>query len=118
MSMSDHIKQRVYKNFLPIRSPSPGKQQNWILLFYQSGRTSTHRNFFCLFAVEAAVHTVLICCTMCGIEQPKEQPEIGDRGSNPVAINQFFFSLLGSHVLVFFFHLLIFVILHGLFNLI
>ena len=42
---------------------------------------------------------------MCGTEQPKEQPQIGDRGSNPVVINQFliFFSLLGSHVLVLFF---------------
>ena len=42
MSMSDHIKQRVYNNFLLIRSPSPGKWQNWILLFYKSGRISTH----------------------------------------------------------------------------
>ena len=41
------------------------------------------------FGVEAAWHTVLICCTMCGTEQPKDQPQIGDRGSNPVAINQF-----------------------------
>ena len=57
---------------------------------------------------------------MCGTEQPKEQPQIGDRGSNPVAINQFliFFSLLGSHVIVLFFHLLIFFILRGLLHLI
>ena len=49
------------------------------------------------FGVEAAWHTVLTCCTMCGIEQPKEQPQIGDRGSNPVAINQFFvFFSIGS----------------------
>ena len=85
-----------YKNVLPIRSPSPGKLQNWILLFYQSGRTSTHTEIFYLFAVEAAWHTVLICCTICGTEQSKEQPQIGDRGSNPVAINQFlifFFSI-------------------------
>ena len=39
MSMSDHIKQQ---DFLPKRSHSPGKRQNWILLFYQSGKTSTH----------------------------------------------------------------------------
>ena len=34
--------------------------------------------------------------SMCGTEQPKEQPQIGDIGSNPVAINQFlifFFSI-------------------------
>ena len=52
---------------------------------------------------------------MCGAEQPKEQPQTGDRGSNPVAINQFliFFPLLGSHVFVLFFHLPIFFILRG-----
>ena len=45
-----------------------------------------------------AWHTILICCTMCGTEQPKEQPQICDRGSNPVAINQFliFFSVGSS----------------------
>ena len=39
-----------------------------------------------------------------------EQPQIDDRGSNPVAINQFltFFSLLTPHVLILFLHLLIF----------
>ena len=32
---------------------------------------------------------------MCATEQPKEQPQIGDRGSNPVAVNHFliFFSV-------------------------
>ena len=42
MSMPDHIKQQVLQEFLPKRSHSLGKRQNWILLFYQSGRTSTH----------------------------------------------------------------------------
>ena len=43
-------------------------------------------------------------------KQPKEQPQIGDRGSNPVAVNQIliFFSLFGPHVLILFFHSLIF----------
>ena len=47
---------------------------------------------------------------MSGAEKWKEQPQIGNRDSNPVAINQFliFLSLLGSHVLVLFSHLLIF----------
>ena len=40
------------------------------------------------FGVEAAWDTILICCKMCGTEQPREQPPKGDRGSNPVAINQ------------------------------
>ena len=41
------------------------------------------------------MHTLLICSTMCGTEQRKEQPKIGNRGSNPVAISQFliFFSV-------------------------
>ena len=41
MSMSDHIKQQVaYENFLPEKSRSYGIRQNWILLFYKSGRSS------------------------------------------------------------------------------
>ena len=64
-----------------------------------------------LFGVEAAWHIVLIRCTMCGTEQPKEEPQIGNRGSNPVAINQILiFFLLGPHVLVLFFQFLIFFI--------
>ena len=31
---------------------------------------------------------------MCDTEQPKEQPQISDGGSNPVAINQFLIFLL------------------------
>ena len=42
MSMSDHIKQQVVQEFLPKRSRSPRKRQNWILLFYQNGRRSKH----------------------------------------------------------------------------
>ena len=83
------LSNRFYKNFLP----------NGLILL-ENGKTG----FFCFtrvgepahiseisypFGVEAACHTVLICCTMCGTEQPKEQPQIGDKGSNPVAINQF-----------------------------
>ena len=43
-------------------------------------------------------------CTMCGKKQPREQPQKGDRGSNPVADNQYLiFFLYGPHVLVPFF---------------
>ena len=34
MSMSDHIKQQAVQEILSERSHSPGKRQNWILLFY------------------------------------------------------------------------------------
>ena len=42
MSIPNHIKQQVLREFFCQKSHSPGKRQNWILLFYQSGRTSTH----------------------------------------------------------------------------
>ena len=106
MSMSDHIKQRVLQlEFLPIRCPSTGKRQTGFFCFTRVGEPAHMSKVFYLFGVEVAWHTVLICCTMCGTEQPKEQPQIGDRGSNPVVINQFliFFSLMGQHVLVLFF---------------
>ena len=118
MSMSNHIKQQVLQEFFCQKG----------LLLLESGKT----RFFCSarvgdiskisypFGAEAAWHTVLICFTMCGTEQSKEQPQIGDRGSNSVPINQFLilFSLLGSHVLALSFHLLISFILRGLLHLI
>ena len=36
------MKQQVLQEFFAKRSHSPGKWENWILLFYQSERTSTH----------------------------------------------------------------------------
>ena len=93
MSMSDHIKQQVLQKFFAKKSHSPEKWQNWIIWFTRVGEPAHISKI-----VEAAWHTVLICCTMSSTEQPKGQPQIGDRGSNPVAINQFliFFFSIGS----------------------
>ena len=122
MSMSDHIKQQVLKGFFAKKvsfSWKTEKLDSFVLPEWENAAAHISKLSY-LFGVEAAWHTVLICCTMCGTEQPKEQPQIGDRGSNPVAINQFliFFSRLGPHVLVLFLHLLIFFILRGLLHLI
>ena len=90
MSMSDHIKQQVLQEFFANKvsiSWKMAKLNSFVLQEWEN------QQIFYLFRVEAAWHTVLICCTMCGTEQPKEQPQIGDRSSNPVAINQFFFSI-------------------------
>ena len=89
------LSNRWYKNFLPKRSHSPEKRQDWILLFYQSGRRSNYiENMSTL--VEAAWHTVLNCCTMYGTGQPREHPQIGDRGSNPGSGSQSVFIFIGS----------------------
>ena len=87
---------RFNKNFLPKRSHSPEIWQNWILWFTRVGEPAHISKISYLIGVEAVWHTVLICCTMSGTEQPKEQPQIADRGSNPVPLNQFlifFFSI-------------------------
>ena len=94
MNMSDHIKQQFYKNFFAKKvsfSRKTAKLDSFVLPEWENQHTSKISN---LLGVKAAWHTVLICCTMCGTEQPKEQPQISDGGSNPVAINQFliFFS--------------------------
>ena len=115
MSMSDHIKRQVLQEFSPKGSHSPGKRKNWILLFYQSGRTSTHiENILPAWSRGSVAHCFNLLHNL-WYRKPKEQPQIGDRGSNPVAVNQFliFFSLLGPHVLILHFHLLIFFILRG-----
>ena len=96
MTMSDHIKQRVLQELFANKvsfSWKTAKLDSFVLPEWENQHT--YSILFYLFAVEAAWNTVLISCTMCGTEQPKEQPQIGDRGSNPVAINQFliFFSI-------------------------
>ena len=40
--MSDHIKQQVLQKCFAKKVSFSWKTENWILLFYQSGRTSTH----------------------------------------------------------------------------
>ena len=84
MSMSDHIKQQVLQEFF-------AKKVSCILLengktgfccFTRVGEPAHISKISYLFRVEAVWHTVLICCTMCGTEQPKEQSQVGDRYSN------------------------------------
>ena len=91
MSLSDHIKQQVLQELFAKKVSFTGNGKTRFFRFTRVGEP-VHITKLCYsFEVEAAYHTVLICCTKCGTEQPKEQPQIGDRGSNPVAINQFFF---------------------------
>ena len=99
MSMSDHIKQQVLEEFFAKKA--------------SFSRKTAILDFFVLPEWENQ-HTYLtyLESSQCGTEQPKEQPQICDRGSNPVAINQFliFFSI-GSTCSRALFHLLIFFIL-------
>ena len=122
MSMSDHIKQRVLQEFFANKvafSWKTAKLESFVLPEWE--KLAHISKIFYLFGVETSWHTVLICCTICDTEQPKEQLQKGDRGSNESTCNQsvfIFFSLSGSHVFVLFFHLLILFILHGLLRLI
>ena len=79
------------------------------LIFLENGKT----RFFCFlkvgdtasilkrcysFCIEATWPTIFNCCTMCGTEQP----QLGNRDSNPVADNQFLIFSIGfkcSHFL-------------------
>ena len=81
--MSDHIKQRVLQEFFANKvffSWKTAKLDSFVVPC-RVGEPAHISKIFRLFVVEAAWHTVLICCIMCGTEQPKEQPQIGDRGS-------------------------------------
>ena len=55
---------------------------------------------------------------MYGTGQPREQPQIGDRGSNPGSGSQSVSFSIGPHVFALLFHLLTFIILRGLLHLI
>ena len=102
MSMSDHIKQQVVQEVFAKKVSFSWKTETLdSLILSELAETA---NIYSMFWVEAAWHNVLNCCTMCGTQQPREQLQIGDRGSNPVVANQYLmFFLLGPHVLVPFF---------------
>ena len=76
MSMSDHHKQQVFQEFLAKKVSFSWKAAKLDSFYFtrvgEPGHISKISN---LFGVEAEWNTVLICCTMCGTEQPKEQPE-------------------------------------------
>ena len=68
MSMSDHIKQQVLQEFFARKvsfSWKTAKMDSFVLPEKENQHT------YCLFEVDAAWRTVLICFTMCGAEQPK-----------------------------------------------
>ena len=75
MSMSDHTKQRLLQEFFANKvsfSWKTAKLDSFVLPEWDNQHT--YRKYFTYFVVEAAWHTVLICCTMCSTEQPKNQP--------------------------------------------
>ena len=87
MSMPDHIKQRILQEFLANKVSFSWKMAKLDYFALPEWKNQhTYRKYFTICS-RTAWHTLLICCTMCSTEQPKEQPQIGDRGSNPVAIN-------------------------------
>ena len=97
MSMSDRIKQQILHEVF-------GKRQNWILLFYQSWRTSTHiETILPIWSRGSVAHCFNLLHNV-RYRTTERKDQIGDRGLNPVAINQFlnFFSLLCPPFLVFF----------------
>ena len=114
------LSDRFYKNFLPKRSYSPGKRQNWILLFYPSGRTSTHiENVIPIWSRGRVAHCFNLLYNVRHRISERTAPYRWQRfesSCNQSVFNIFF--LLGLHVLVLFFHLLIFFILCGLLYLI
>ena len=105
MSMSDPMKQQILQEFFVLPEWENQHTYRKYLTYLESRQRGT------LFESVA----------QCAVQSNgKNSSKLGDRGSNPVAINQFLtcFSLLGPHVLVLFFHLLIFFILRELLYLI
>ena len=104
MSMSDHIMQQVLQEFFAKKvsfSRKTAKLDSFVLPEWKN--QNTYRKYFTyLESRQRGTLFYLICCTMYATEQPKEQPQIGDRGSYPVAINQFLiFSLYWVHIFSF-----------------
>ena len=111
MSMSDQIKQQVVQEFYPQKGLTlleNLKRQNWILLFYQSVRSSNHmENILYILSPGSVAH----CFKLLHNARYRILA---------AAVNQFliFFPLLGPHVLALFCYLLMFIILRGLLHLV
>ena len=86
MSISYRIMQLVVWDFSK-RAHFLGKWQSWIPLFSQSGRGTKHIEKKLDIMNRDSVTQCLNCCTLWGTEQP----QLGNGGSNPVAVNQFCF---------------------------
>ena len=114
------LSNKFYKNFFPERSHSPGKRQNWILLFYQSGRTSTHiENILPVWSRGSVAHSFNLLHKVRYRTTERTAPNRWQRFESSCNQSVFiFFPLLGPHVLVLFFDLLISFILRGLLYLI
>ena len=114
------LSNRFYNNFLPERSYSPGKRQNCILLFYPSGRTSTHiENIIPIWSEGSVAHCFNLLHNVRYRITERTAPNRCQRFESSCNQSVFnFFFLLGLHVLVLFFHLLILFILCGLLYLI
>ena len=76
MSMSDHIEQRIFQEFFANEvsfSWKTAKLDSFVLPEWEN--QYTYRKYFTYLAVEEALYTLLICCTMCGTEELKENPK-------------------------------------------
>ena len=96
MSRSDHIKQQVVQELFAKSLIFLENGKTGLFCFSRVGEAANISKLCFNFRVEAAWHTVLK-------EQPKEQPQIGDRGSYPGSGSQSVFFLLDPHVLTLFF---------------
>ena len=108
--MSDYIKQQGLQEFFAKRSHSPGKRQNWFILFYQSGRTSTHiENILPIWSRGSMPHCFNLLHNVryrTTERTARNRWQMFESSCNQSVFN--FFPLLGPHVLILFFHILFF----------
>ena len=76
--MSDHIKQQVLQELFTKKVSFSWETEKLDLDYVvlpEVGEPAHISKISYLFGVKAAWHTVLICFTMCGTEQPKNSPK-------------------------------------------
>ena len=100
MRMSCHIKQQMVQGIFHEGLIFLENGITGFFCFLGMGEAVSLLKIYCLFYVGARWLTVLNYCTLCRTEQT----QLGNRGSNPMAVNQFlgFSFLFGLHVLTLF----------------
>ena len=109
---------RFYMILLPKRSHSPGKRQNWILLFYLCGRTSTHiENILLIWCQGSVAHCFNLLHNVRYRTTERTAPNRWQRFESSCSQSVCFFSI-GSTRSSYHFHLLILFIWRGVLHLI
>ena len=90
--ISDHIKQHVVQELFAKKVSFSWKTAKLDSIVSSEWEKKQSYRKYVTHSESRQQGTLLNCCTVCGTGQPREQPQIGDRTSNPGSGSQSVFN--------------------------